>query len=213
MLEVSSANPQQRLLVFLHSQPISPPGLWHSPALLRTHCSSNDPTLLMALWVLSAHPKHKCKTKREEITLNHLWPLSSASRAGRCWLSAASAQPNPNNSESNNRHPHHSRVTFQRNFGLKELKCYEAFVEQRLNALNIDTGTSVLLCPCALTLEHKLFAATIWERGASLTPNCWVEKSEGCQLSDRDRRTCSLWFALLWDRRNCRRGCRHCLSR
>lgn len=96
-------------------------------------------------WVLSAHPKHKCKTKREEIILNHLWPLSSASRAGRCWLSAASAQPNPNNSESNNRHPHHSRVTFQKNFGLKELKCYEASVEQRLSALNIDTGTSLLL--------------------------------------------------------------------
>lgn len=96
MVEVSRANQKWRLLLFLHSQHTSLPGLWHSPALIRAHCSSNDPTLLTSLWVLSAHPKHECK--REEITLHHLWPLSSASKAGRCWLSAASAQPNPNNS-------------------------------------------------------------------------------------------------------------------
>lgn len=60
MLEVSSANQKGSLLVFLHSQHISPPlGLWQSPALIRTHCSSNDPTLLTSLVVLSAHPKQK----------------------------------------------------------------------------------------------------------------------------------------------------------
>lgn len=98
MPEVSSANQMRSLLVFLHSQHISHPRLWHSPALIRTHCSSNDPTLLMSLWVVSAHLKHEWKTKRDEMTWNHPWPLCSASRAGRYWLSAASAQPNPNKS-------------------------------------------------------------------------------------------------------------------
>lgn len=36
-------------------------------------------------------------------------------------------------------------------------------MEQSLSALNIDTSTSLLLCPCGLTLENKSFAVTILE--------------------------------------------------